>query len=214
MNEALAYVVAQRMERTAAALRKNNMEAYCVKTADEVVPLVKTLLAEGATVGAGGSMTLEECGVMDLLRSGAYHFLDRGAPGLTPEDIGKIYRQIFSADCYFASANAVTEDGLMVQIDGTGNRVGAMCYGPGTVYVLIGRNKIVSGGYAQAVKRIKEIACPQNARRQHLHSPCAETGHCNPARCEESMCRITVAFDHAPGGKRTQVVLINEDLGY
>ena len=86
MNEALAYVVAQRMERTAAALRKNNMEAYCVKTADEVVPLVKTLLAEGATVGAGGSMTLEECGVMDLLRSGAYHFLDRGAPGLTPED--------------------------------------------------------------------------------------------------------------------------------
>ena len=99
MNEALAYVVAQRMERTAAALRKNNMEAYCVKTADEVVPLVKTLLAEGATVGAGGSMTLEECGVMDLLRSGAYHFLDRGAPGLTPEDIGKIYRQIFSADC-------------------------------------------------------------------------------------------------------------------
>ena len=214
MNEALAYVVAQRMERTAAALRKNNMAAYCVKTADEVVPLVKTLLAEGATVGAGGSMTLEECGVMDLLRSGAYHFLDRGAPGLTPEDIGKIYRQIFSADCYFASANAVTEDGLMVQIDGTGNRVGAMCYGPGTVYVLIGRNKIVSGGYAQAVKRIKEIACPQNARRQHLHSPCAETGHCNPARCEESMCRVTVAFDHAPGGKRTQVVLINEDLGY
>ena len=94
MNEALAYVVAQRMERTAAALRKNNMEAYCVKTAGEVVPLVKTLLAEGATVGAGGSMTLEECGVMDLLRSGAYHFLDRGAPGLTPEDIGKIYRQI------------------------------------------------------------------------------------------------------------------------
>ena len=115
MNEALAYVVAQRMERTAAALRKNNMEAYCVKTADEVVPLVKTLLAEGATVGAGGSMTLEECGVMDLLRSGAYHFLDRGAPGLTPEDIGKIYRQIFSADCYFASANAVTEDGLMAK---------------------------------------------------------------------------------------------------
>ena len=65
------------------------MEAYCVKTADEVVPLVKTLLAEGVTVGAGGSMTLEECGVMDLLRSGAYHFLDRGAPGLTPEDIGR-----------------------------------------------------------------------------------------------------------------------------
>ena len=131
MNEALAYVVAQRMERTAAALRKNNMEAYCVKTADEVVPLVKTLLAEGATVGAGGSMTLEECGVMDLLRSGAYHFLDRGAPGLTPEDIGKIYRQIFSADCYFASANAVTEAGEILNVDGNANRVAAITFGPG-----------------------------------------------------------------------------------
>ena len=133
MNEALAYVVAQRMERTAAALRKNNMEAYCVKTADEVVPLVKTLLAEGATVGAGGSMTLEECGVMDLLRSGAYHFLDRGAPGLTPEDIGKIYRQIFSADCYFASANAVTEAGEVLNVDGNANRVAAITFGPASV---------------------------------------------------------------------------------
>ena len=143
MNEALAYVVAQRMERTAAALRKNNMEAYCVKTADEVVPLVKTLLAEGATVGAGGSMTLEECGVMDLLRSGAYHFLDRGAPGLTPEDIGKIYRQIFSADCYFASANAVTEAGEILNVDGNANRVAAITFGPASVILVVGSNKIV-----------------------------------------------------------------------
>ena len=115
----------------------------------------------------GGEMDQEELLVM-LCQAAEMELAGRLRPGLTPEDIGKIYRQIFSADCYFASANAVTEDGLMVQIDGTGNRVGATCYGPGTVYVLIGRNKIVSGGYAQAVKRIKEIACPQNARRQHL----------------------------------------------
>ncbi len=166
----------------------------------------------GETVGFGGCMTAKQMGLETLLRANGHKVLWHWE---TPKpERPALLREAMNAPLYVCSANAVTEDGLMVQIDGTGNRVGAMCYGPGTVYVLIGRNKIVSGGYAQAVKRIKEIACPQNARRQHLHSPCAETGHCNPARCEESMCRITVAFDHAPGGKRTQVVLINEDLGY
>ena len=102
----------------------------------------------------------------------------------------------------------------MVQIDGTGNRIAAMCYGPGTVYVLIGRNKIVSGGYAQAVKRIKEVACPLNARRFQLHNPCAEIGRCNPAECEKPMCHVIASFERAPNGKRTQVILINESLGY
>ena len=102
----------------------------------------------------------------------------------------------------------------MVQIDGNGNRVGAMCYGPGTVYVLIGRNKIVSGGYAQAVKRIKEVSCPLNARRFQLHNPCAEIGRCNPAECEKPMCHVIASFERAPNGKRTQVILINESLGY
>jgi len=103
----------------------------------------------------------------------------------------------------------------MVQIDGTGNRVAALCYGPGTVYVVIGRNKIVEGGYQQAVKRIKQVACPANARRLNLPTPCGQTGSCDVANCKAgSMCHMTVAFDGAPGGKRTQVVLINEELGY
>ena len=89
-----------------------------------------------------------------------------------------------------------------------------MCYGPGTVYVLIGRNKIVSGGYAQAVKRIKEVSCPLNARRFQLHNPCAETGRCNPAECEKPICHVIASFERAPNGKRTQVILINESLGY
>ena len=187
MNEALAYVVAQRMERTAAALRKNNMEAYCVKTADEVVPLVKTLLAEGATVGAGGSMTLEECGVMDLLRSGAYHFLDRGAPGLTPEDIGKIYRQIFSADCYFASANAVTEAGEILNVDGNANRVAAITFGPASVILVVGSNKIVKD-LAAADARVKAVAAPANAKRLSCKTPCAVTGQCENCQSPGRIC--------------------------
>jgi len=79
---------------------------------------------------------------------------------------------------------------------------------------LIGRNKIVSGGYAQAVKRIKEVSCPLNARRFRLHNPCAEIGRCNPAECEKPMCHVIASFERAPNGKRTQVILINESLGY
>lgn len=213
MNEALAYVVAQRMERTAAALRKNNMAAYCVKTADEVVPLVKTLLAEGATVGAGGSMTLEECGVMDLLRSGAYHFLDRGAPGLTPEDIGKIYRQIFSADCYFASANAVTEAGEILNVDGNANRVAAITFGPASVILVVGSNKIVKD-LAAADARVKAVAAPANAKRLSCKTPCAVTGQCENCQSPGRICCTYVLhrYQRVPG--RIKVILVGQELGY
>ncbi len=213
MNEALAYVVAQRMERTAAALRKNNMEAYCVKTAGEVVPLVKTLLAEGATVGAGGSMTLEECGVMDLLRSGAYHFLDRGAPGLTPEDIGKIYRQIFSADCYFASANAVTEAGEVLNVDGNANRVAAITFGPASVILVVGSNKIVKD-LAAADARVKAVAAPANAKRLSCKTPCAVTGQCENCQSPGRICCTYVLhrYQRVPG--RIKVILVGQELGY
>ena len=203
MNEALAYVVAQRMERTAAALRKNNMEAYCVKTADEVVPLVKTLFA-------GGSMTLEECGVMDLLRSGAYHFLDRGAPGLTPEDIGKIYRQIFSADCYFASANAVTEAGEVLNVDGNANRVAAITFGPAITF---GSNKIVKD-LAAADARVKAVAAPANAKRLSCKTPCAVTGQCENCQSPGRICCTYVLhrYQRVPG--RIKVILVGQELGY
>ena len=139
MDRSLAEVTRQRMERTAGALRKNNMEAYCVDTAAEVAPLVQKLVPAGAVVSAGGSMSLAECGVMELLRSGAYQFLDRGVPGLTSEQIGEIYRKTFFADCYFASANAVTEAGEILNVDGNANRVAAITFGPASVQLAYAR---------------------------------------------------------------------------
>ena len=200
------------LEKTAAALERRHFKAAVFKTAQEAASFILSDMPDGASVAFGGSATCQQMGLAQLLRENGHEVLWHweAAPAERPA----LLHRAMNAQVYICSANALTQDGLLVQIDGNGNRVAAMCYGPSTVYVVVGKNKLVSGGYAQAVKRIKEIACPQNARRQHLHSPCAETGHCNPARCEESMCRITVAFDHAPGGKRTQVVLINEDLGY
>ena len=202
----------EKLEKTAAALRRRGFEAVVFETAKEAADYLLSDMPAGETVGFGGCMTAKQMGLETLLRAAGHKVLWHWE--VDPADRPALLHEAMNAPLYVCSASAVTEDGLMVQIDGTGNRIAAMCYGPGTVYVLIGRNKIVSGGYAQAVKRIKEVACPLNARRFKLHSPCAENRPCNPAACEKPMCHITAAFDRAPNGKRTQVVLINEDLGY
>ena len=162
----------------------------------------------GKTVGIGGSMTAKAMKLEELLPRTSTVYWHWLTPG--PETLANAA----TAQVYLTSVNALAETGELINIDGTGNRIAAMCYGPGTVYVLIGRNKIVSGGYAQAVKRIKEVSCPLNARRFQLHNPCAEIGRCNPAECEKPMCHVIASFERAPNGKRTQVILINESLGY
>ena len=162
----------------------------------------------GKTVGIGGSMTAKAMKLEELLPRTSTVYWHWLTPG--PETLANAA----TAQVYLTSVNALAETGELINIDGTGNRIAAMCYGPGTVYGLIGRNKIVSGGYAQAVKRIKEVSCPLNARRFQLHNPCAETGRCNPAECEKPMCHVIASFERAPNGKRTQVILINESLGY
>lgn len=202
----------EKLEKTAAALRRRGFEAVVFETAKEAADYLLSDMPAGETVGFGGCMTAKQMGLETLLRAAGHKVLWHWEA--EPAEHPALLHEAMNAPLYVCSANAVTEDGLMVQIDGTGNRIAAMCYGPGTVYVLIGRNKIVSGGYAQAVKRIKEVACPLNARRLQLHNPCAETGRCNPAECEKPMCHVIASFEHAPNGKRTQVILINESLGY
>ena len=202
----------EKLEKTAAALRRRGFDAAIFETAKEAADYLLSDMPAGETVGFGGCMTAKQMGLETLLRANGHKVLWHWE--MPKPERPALLREAMNAPLYVCSANAVTEDGLMVQIDGTGNRVGAMCYGPGTVYVVIGRNKIVSGGYAQAVKRIKEIACPLNARRQGLKTPCAENGSCNPAQCMSPMCHIVASFELAPGGKTTKVLLIDEDLGY
>ena len=119
----------KRITKAITNLRNNNMAAYYVETKDEVVPLLKTLMNEGETVTHGGSETLKECGVTELLNSGAYNYLDR-SKAQSPEEVEEIYRKAYFADTYLASANAVTEGGLLFNVDGNSNRVSAILYGP------------------------------------------------------------------------------------
>lgn len=201
------------LETTAAALRARGFDATVFSSAKEASGFIRRDLPAGAAVAIGGSVTVRQMGLDALLRQDGHPVFSHW--DVPPEDRPALLHEAMHAPLYLCSANAVTQSGLIVQIDGTGNRVSAMCYGPQTVYVVVGRNKIVQGGYTQAVRRIKQVACPLNARRQGLSTPCAqEGGSCHAAQCPNSMCRMIVAFELCPIGRRIQVLLVDEDLGY
>lgn len=202
----------ERLEKVASALRRRGFDAVVFDTREQATAFILGDLPEKQEIGMGGSATLAQMNLDAALRDAGHTV--HWHQGASREEGPAIRRAAMCAQAYFASANAVTEDGLIVQIDGTGNRVAALCYGPQTVYIIIGRNKVVEGGYTQAVRRIKQVACPLNARRLHLDTPCASTGSCNASACTHSMCHLFLAMEGAPGGKRTQVILIDEDLGF
>lgn len=198
------------MERTAEALRRNGFQAETFQTAREGADYIFAQVKAGETVGIGGSVTIRETGLGERLRDAGHEvFWHWFAPG-DPETL----RRALLADVYLASSNAVTSQGQLVNIDGTGNRVAAMIYGPRRVYLLVGSNKLVDGGVPSAIARIKEVACPLNARRLNKRTSCALTGCCDAANCERSMCNATAVMAHPTGGHPVTVVLVEEEIGY
>lgn len=202
----------QQLEKTAAALRTRGFEAEVFACAADAAAYVLDQIAPDAVVAAGGSATVESTGLHTQLRARGNTVLRHW--DVEPAERPAILRKALQSDAYLCSANALTEAGVIVQIDGTCNRVAALCYGPKAVFMIVGRNKIVSGGYAQAIARIKREACPKNARRLGLPTPCAATGTCDAANCAHSMCSVTAAFEHPPRGRRFAVLLVDEDLGF
>lgn len=200
-------------ERVINNLEKNNMEGYYVKDESEAKAKLQELLSEGQTVSVGGSMTLFETGVIDFLRSGKYVFLDRYAEGLKPEDIKKIYRQSFFADAYITSTNALTQNGELYNVDGTGNRVAAMLYGPDSVIVIIGINKIVRD-VESAVKRVEDITGPINMKRINRNTPCTKTGYCHNCDSSERGCNEYVLIKKQGVKGRIKVIIVGKELGY
>ena len=201
------------IETTMKALEQNCMVPHYVDHAAEVVPLLRSLLQEGDTVGVGGSKTLESCGVLELLRSGTYHFLDRYAPGLTSEQTEALHRAALCADVYLTSSNAVTEDGALVNMDGHSNRVAAMAYGPRTVIVVAGINKIVPDE-AAARERIETVAAPLNAKRLSKKTPCTVTGKCEHCHSPQRICCNYLVQRQQLLHNRIHVVLVGEALGF
>ncbi len=210
------------LEQTAAALRRNNMEAYCVEHKEEAVTLLKTLLKTGDSVGVGGSRTLDELGVIDLLRSGDYRFIDRYEQGLTPDQLREKYVAALGADVFLCSSNAVTVNGELYNVDGLSNRVAALCYGPRSVVLVVGKNKIVPDLKA-AEHRVKTIAAPLNAQRLGCDTYCRTQNVCRQPGgeyCTDGchspgrICCTYVVMGHQRIAGRIKVILVNEDLGF
>ena len=212
-----------RVETTLKNLKRNNMEAYFVENAEQARDLVKTLIKQGDTVSCGGSVTLKQTGVYDIISSENYNFLDRTACK-TPEEVEEIYRETFRADAFFTSANAVTEQGELYNVDGNSNRVAAILYGPKSVVCVCGINKIVKD-VDEAVLRVKTKAAPPNTVRLGIKTPCAETGSCvslkkdEPGMCEGChgsgrICCNYVVCAQQRHINRIKVIIIGEEYGY
>lgn len=203
------------------ALRKNRMLADYVATKEEVVPFVKALITEGSTVATGGSRTLDETGVIRLLRDGNFVFYDRNNPALSPEEKAELTAKGATADYYLCSSNAVTEQGVLYNVDGFSNRVAAIANGPKHVIMVVGVNKIVPDLDA-AIRRVKTIAAPLNTKRLNCDTYCRQTGVCmgvdgcmtdgchSPAR----ICCSYLVSAQQRVENRIHVILVGENLGF
>lgn len=189
---------AELCQKAVEGLKRRGFEAEFVKTEEEAVAIVMKEVEHAQSVGWGGSETLRELGIKDLVEKSGKEIRDH---------------QLIM-DLFLLSANALTSDGRIVNIDGRGNRVAASIAGPKRVIYLIGRNKIVEGGVDDAIARIKRCACPPNCKRLGKKTPCALTGACGDCESPDRICRVTAIFDRVPTGMPTKVIVIDADLGY
>ena len=215
----------ERIKKLCENLRKNNMEALYFEDSAAARDYLKRTLKKNAVITVGGSMTLNETGIRDLIACGDYNFMDRSKEGITPEELLLTYKATVGGDYYFCSANALTEQGEIVNVDGIGNRVAANAFGSDKVYMIVGVNKIVKD-LTEAFLRIKRTAAPKNSRRLGYDTPCAKTGICvslmkgeDPAMTDgcdapERICRDYLIMTRQKIKDRICVIIINEELGY
>ncbi len=213
MDKNVNCVIYKRIERTIENLKINNMDAFYVKDDVQLIEKISGLMNEGDTVSVGGSRTLFETGVIEMLRDEEYNFLDRYKSGLTKEEIKEIYRKSFFADHYVTSTNALTEDGELYNVDGTGNRTAAMIYGPDNVIVVVGINKIVRNLDA-AIARNRNLAAPANAKRLDRNTPCSSLGYCTDCSSSDRICNNYVLIRKQGQKGRIKVIIVGKEFGY
>lgn len=194
-------------------LKKRQMEGFYCSTKEDAKKKVLELIPSGSSVAHGGSMTLAECGITEAVSSrDDLTFYDRGKAS-TPEEVGEIYRKAFSCDTYLMSTNAITLDGELVNIDGNGNRVAALIFGPASVLVVCGMNK-AAVDVKSAIERVRNFASPPNCNRLNRKTPCAVTGTCADCLSPDSICAQMVITRKSMTPGRIKVLLVGEELGY
>ena len=201
-NELLAQKVIK-------GLASRNMTGYYAKDAEEAKQIALSQIPEGSSVTMGGGMSVHEIGLVDALQAGNYRFLDRDAA----PDKRQAMLDAYDADFFLSSVNAMTEDGVLVNIDGNANRVSAIAQGPKHVLFIVGMNKVTNDVDA-AMKRARNVAAPTNAQRFGLNTPCAKTGSCMNCKSPDTICCQFLITRFSRHKDRIHVILVNENLGF
>jgi L-lactate utilization protein LutB len=195
------------------ALAKNNFGSSYVKNRQEAAEKVLSLIPAGATIGVGGSWTLTELGVLDELEKRGHTIYNHNLPGLPADEVLALRHAELACDVFLCSANAITLDGKLVNVDGVGNRVAAMIFGPKQVIVVAGVNKIVRN-VDEAERRIEMLAAPLNNKRLSRPNPCTTAGMCMDCQGPTRICNITTIIRKRPPATPMQIIVVGEELGF
>ena len=209
LNENITKRKALLAQKVIKGLESRNMSGYYAQSKKEALALALSLIPEGSSVTMGGAMSAHEIGLVDALKKGNYNFIDRDAC----EDKRAAMLAAYDADVFLASANAITEDGIMVNIDGNSNRVSAIAQGPRKVVFIVGMNKVCSDPDA-AMKRARNVAAPINAQRFGLNTPCCKTGACMDCKSPDTICCQFLITRFSRHAGRIHVILVNDNLGF
>ena len=196
-------------EQVIKGLKSRNMSGYYAKSKEEALQKALELIPEGATVTMGGAMSAHEIGLVQALKDGNYNFIDRDQA----TDKRAAMLAAYDADVYLSSANAITNDGVMINIDGNSNRVSAIAQGPKKVVFIVGMNKVCSD-VDGAMKRARNVAAPINAQRFGLTTPCSKTGTCMNCKSPDTICCQFLITRYSKHEGRIHVILVNDNLGF
>ena len=209
MNENIAKRNVLLAQKVIKGLASRNMTGNWAASREEALAVALSLVPEGASVTMGGCMSAVEIGLVDALKAGNYRFIDRDAT----VDKRAAMLAAYDADVFLASANAITEDGVIVNIDGNSNRVSAIAQGPRKVVFIVGMNK-VRPNLDSALDRARNVAAPINAQRFGLSTPCAKTGACADCKSPDTICCQILITRFSRHAGRIHVVLVNDALGF
>ena len=201
-NEELAQKITK-------GLKSRNMTGYYVKTKEEALNKALELIPEQSKITKGGSMSVNEIGLVDALKAGNYEYCDREA--MEDKRVAELFA--YNADIYLGSTNAITEDGILINIDGNSNRVSAYAYGPKKLILIVGMNK-AAADVDSAMKRARNEAARLNAKRFGLSLPCTLTGSCMNCKSPDTICCQFLVTRYSRHTDRIHVILVDEALGY
>ena len=210
MNEIISKRNALLAETVIKGLKTRNMTGWYASSREEALGVALGLIPEGSSVTMGGAMSAHEIGLVDALKSGNYRFIDRDAY----EDKRAAMLAAYDADVFLSGVNAMTSDGILVNIDGNANRVSAIAQGPRKVIFIVGMNKVCGADLDSAMKRARNIAAPVNAQRFGLSTPCTKTGTCMDCKSPDTICCQFLITRYSRHTDRIHVILVNDSLGF